>query len=94
MKLGLIGFGNIATTLLGLLNDNLVAPLDSLTVLGLPEFADTTNAALNGEFHGIAGETAVVTDAAGLLACHPDLVVECAGHGAVEARGSGTCQQL
>ena len=37
MRLGLIGFGNIATTLLGLLAEG--APLEHLTVLVLPEVA-------------------------------------------------------
>jgi len=85
MRLGLIGFGNIATTLLGLLKQSGHAPLDSLTVLGLPESAAATDAALKADFKGVAKQCTVVMDAAALLAQSPDLVVECAGHAAAAA---------
>jgi len=84
MRLGVIGFGNIATTLLGLMDKTGMRP-DHLAVLTLPEFADETRARLAGEFAGFAVETTVVCDAEGLLAATPDLVVECAGHAAVAA---------
>lgn len=85
MRLGLIGFGNIAVTLLGQLAEALDAPLEQLTVLCLPESAEEAMARLAGEFAGIARETAVVADARSLLEKQPDLVVECAGHAAVAA---------
>lgn len=85
MRLGLIGFGNIAVTLFGLLAETLDAPLEQLTVLCLPETVDETTARLAGEFANLALETAVVTDAGALLGQRPDLVVECAGHAAVVA---------
>lgn len=85
MRLGLIGFGNIAVTLLGQLAGMPDAQLERLTVLCLPDSADEASARLAGEFAGIARETAVVADAQALLADRPDMVVECAGHAAVVA---------
>lgn len=84
MRLGVIGFGNIATTLLGLMRQTGLVP-EALTVLTLPESVDDVRASLAAEHAGTAADTGVVTDAAGLLAARPDLVVECAGHGAVIA---------
>ena len=85
MRLGLIGFGNIATTLLALLARTDAAPLERLAVLARPGSAARTQARLADEFAGVAREDGVVTDAAGLLAAGCDLVVECAGHAAVVA---------
>jgi aspartate dehydrogenase len=85
MRLGLIGFGNIAVTLLGQLAETVDAPLECLTVLCLPELADETVARLAGEFAGVATEVAVVTEAPALLFHRPQLVIECAGHMAVAA---------
>ncbi len=83
MRLGLIGFGNIATTLLGLLAQG--APLDHLAVLMLPEVAPDGRRRLEGDLAGVAQSFAIVEDAAALLAERPDLVVECAGHAAAKA---------
>ncbi len=83
MRLGLIGFGNIATTLLGLLARG--APLDHLVVLVLPEVAPDARRRLEGDLAGVARSFAIVEDAAALLAERPDLVVECAGHAAAKA---------
>jgi len=77
MHLGLIGYGNIARTLLGVLAQERAA-LTGVTVLTLPEFADAARAGLAG-----MAMARVVTDAASLIARRPDLVVECAGHQAV-----------
>ncbi|EKF18477.1 aspartate dehydrogenase [Nitratireductor pacificus] len=85
MRLGLIGFGNIALTLLGQLAETLDTPLEHLVVLSLPELAGDTEARLKGEFAGVAREAVVVTDAQALLSHRPGLVVECAGHAAVVA---------
>ncbi len=74
MHLGLIGYGNIARTLVDVLA-NEGADL-SLTVLVRPARAVEARALL--------GDGAkVVTDCAALVAAKPDLVVECAGHSAV-----------
>lgn len=85
MRLGLIGFGNIAQTLLALLSETLDAPLEQLTVLTLPELADETEARLKADFAKVAKAFAVVTDAQSLLSHRSGLVVECAGHAAVVA---------
>lgn len=84
MKLAIIGFGNIATTLLELLREGLEQPLESLTVLALPETAQSTQAQLDGAFAAVAEQRRTVTDLAGLLAADPDLLVECAGHAVVQ----------
>lgn len=85
MRLAVIGFGNIAATLLGQMAGTLDAPLERLTVLCRPAAADQAAARLAGEFAGVAREAAIVADAPALLAERPDLVVECAGHAAVAA---------
>lgn len=84
MRLGLIGFGNIATTLLDLMGKTGLVPAH-LTVLTLPEFEEATRRQLADGF-GTPGQSAsVVTRAGELLDQSPDLVVECAGHAAVQA---------
>jgi aspartate dehydrogenase len=83
MRLGLIGFGSIATTLLELLAQG--KPLDHLAVLVLPEVAPEARRRLDADLAGVARSRALVEDAAGLLAERPDLVVECAGHAAAQA---------
>lgn len=85
MRLGLIGYGNIAQVLVDLMHQTL-APLDHLAVLSRAGVADAVRAALVG---APAREVSVVTDAAGLMAASCDLVVECAGHGAVRAHVPG-----
>lgn len=84
MHLGLIGYGNIARTLLGVLARE-EAAIERLTVLSQPELAGVTGTALAGDF---AGPARVVTDAPALIAARPDLVVECAGHTAVQAHAT------
>lgn len=83
MRLGLIGVGNIARTLVRLMRDTGLAPAH-LAVLVRPGREEAARAALSQVFDG---PLAVVSDAAALLAEQPDLVVECAGHAAVAAYG-------
>lgn len=84
MHLGLIGYGNIARTLMGVLAREGAAP-ERLTVLSLPEFAEATAAAVAEDF---AGPSEVVTESAALIAARPALVVECAGHAAVRTHAT------
>jgi aspartate dehydrogenase len=77
MHLGLIGYGNIAAALVDLLESE---ALSALTVLVRPGRAGTVT-------H--AGAT-VVEETGALIARAPDLVVECAGHGAV-AESASAC---
>lgn len=81
MRLGLIGYGTIATTLLGLMAEAGLKPAH-LAVRVRPPRADAVRADL-ARMNGIADTVEVVTDADALLAARCDLVAECAGHGAV-----------
>lgn len=83
MRLGLIGFGSIATALLELLAQR--ESIDHLAVLVRPESAPDARRRLDGSLAGAARGYALVEDAAGLLAERPDLVIECAGHAAAKA---------
>jgi aspartate dehydrogenase len=77
-RLGLIGAGGMAETVLTALAANLPAPLDHLSLL-------TRGGRLS--VPGVARETSVHTDLAAFLADDPHLVAECAGHAAVRAHG-------
>lgn len=76
MHLGVIGYGAIARGLLGVLaqEDALPARLSVLARAGREEAA-----------HSALPTAQVLTDLAALIAARPDLVIECAGQGAVSA---------
>lgn len=78
MHLGLIGYGTIAATLAQLLAEHGLRA-ERITVLTRAGREDAAREALAG--HAVE----VVTDAPALIAARPDIVVECAGHGAVSA---------
>ena len=80
MRLGLIGFGNIAQALLGVLRAEEVR-LAALCVLVRPGTEARATAAIKGR--AATQDVEVVTDGAALIATRPDLVIECAGQGAV-----------
>jgi len=82
-KLGLIGAGGMAATLLTALTEGLSRQLDHLSVLVLPQDLPAANALLDGPGKQLAQSTAVRTSLAAFLADAPDVVAECAGHGAV-----------
>jgi len=84
MHLGIIGYGNIGRSLMQILLQE-AAALTRVTVLSWPENAETTRAALRRDF---PGPSEVVIDAQGLIAAQPKLVVECAGHAAVQANAT------
>jgi aspartate dehydrogenase len=86
-RLGLIGAGGMADTLLSALAAALPAPLDHLSILTLPEGREPAEALLAGPGARAAAAGAVRTDLAGFLADAPELVVECAGHTAVRQYG-------
>ncbi|WP_112320953.1 aspartate dehydrogenase [Oceanibium sediminis] len=85
--LALIGFGAIGQTLVTTLCESPDAPLRKLTLL----VRETAMADTRQRAEGIcAGHGIVVdvhSDIAAVLAAKPDLVVECAGHGAVVQYG-------
>lgn len=85
MRLALIGYGNIATTLLTQLGQQLGGSLGAVSILARPNAAGAAQAGLDSAFADLAPERSVCTDLPGLLAAGPDLVVECAGHSAVQA---------
>lgn len=76
MHLGLIGYGNIARSLLAILAREGIQ-LARVTVVCPPEAVDATRERLSADF---AGEGTVVGDTKALIDAAPDLVVECAGH--------------
>lgn len=84
-RLGVIGSGGMAATVLGALAANLPAPLAQVSVLTLPGQIHAAEALLSDARLGMT--SSVRTDLAAFLADTPDLVVECAGHAAVEAYG-------
>jgi aspartate dehydrogenase len=82
MRLGLIGFGNIATTLVGLLP---ASPVTQVTALVRPGSEERFREAAKGDL--AIGTVDFVSSLEVLLAAAPELVVECAGHGAVAEHG-------
>ena len=85
-RLGLIGAGAIAETVLATLAHGLPARLDHLSILVLSRTqVDASLAQLGGR---IAHTISVRTEIAEFLADAPDVVVECAGHAAVRQFGA------
>lgn len=83
MRLGLIGFGNIARTLLAQMADHAFAPVTQVSVLCRPAAAEAARETIASEHADLAARVDVVSDLDGLLAAQPDFVIECAGHEAV-----------
>jgi len=83
MRLGLLGFGNIAVALLEQLSTAVELPLEHLSVLCLPEMVEDARDRLSRDFPAVSKTVLVGTDTRTLLSAKLDLVVECAGHGAV-----------
>lgn len=83
--IGIIGFGSIARDLIDILVAQDPAP-DALVLLVRPGNEAETLAAVQAQTAKRCAIT-VVADIAGLLACAPDTVAECASHSAVAAYG-------
>lgn len=81
MHLGVIGYGNIAQTLLDLLSQPGAPAVTRVTLLVRPGKAEAVAEATGGS----ALPVAAVETAEALIAGGPDLVVECAGHAGVTA---------
>lgn len=88
MHLAVIGYGNIAQTLLGCLAEPDAPRLARLSLLVRPGRAEATRAALDGHPTPVQ----VVEDVAALVAARPDLAVECAGHSGVADHVSALLQ--
>ena len=84
-RLGLIGAGGMAATVLEALAAHLPAPLEHVTILVRPGSEAKAEALLAA--HRVAETGSVRGDIAGFLADAPDVVAECAGHGAVRDHG-------
>ncbi|WP_127112605.1 aspartate dehydrogenase [Shimia sediminis] len=93
MRLALIGFGNIATTLLGLLQSTQKFPLENLTIVSSPGREKAIEAEALARFFDIADTLKVVSTTQDLLATRPDLVLECASHTAVKTHGVAVLAQ-
>lgn len=86
-KLGMIGSGGIAATLLEALACELPAPLSRLDCLTGSGSAASAEALLR-RYRGRVADTVAVHDGLpALLGCGPEMVIECAGHGAVREHG-------
>ena len=83
IRLGIIGFGNISTTLLTLLKDVLEDPLEHLTIVCRPEYKSQVNQIMKEDFNDVALEISITSNTEILINNKPNLVVECAGHDAV-----------
>lgn len=85
-RLGLIGAGGMAATVLEALAARLPAPLALLTILVRP--GGEAKAAALAAAHAVAEQAVIRSDIAAFLADAPDVVAECAGHAAVRAHGA------
>ena len=61
IRLGIIGFGSISTTLLTLLKDVLEEPLEHLTIVCKPEYESQVNQVMREDFNGIALENSITS---------------------------------
>lgn len=85
--LAVVGYGTIAGLALEAVAARLEHPLDRVVICARPEGRDRAGALLAAVGPRLAREHSVVVTTAELLAAHPDLVVEAAGHAAVAALG-------
>lgn len=85
--LGVIGYGTIARLALDAVAARLSAPLDHLVICARPEGRARAEATLAMTGERLARRCSIVTTTADLVAAHPDLVVEAAGHEAVATAG-------
>lgn len=89
MKLGLIGAGGMAATMLEALAAHLPRPLDHLAVLVRDAAKGEALLARHG---GVATVTSLHTDLAALLHTGAGMVLECAGHAAVREHGAAVLE--
>lgn len=85
--LGIIGFGAIAQGLIAVLSEADAAP-KHITVLCRPGKEAGTQSASEAIIAGRGITVTAVGEIAELLTTSPDVVVECAGHGAITAYGA------
>lgn len=97
-SLGIIGMGAIGKSVVAVLAREQSTPLERVTLLVRPTGVAAALADLRAAGPALAGRTDVVTNVGALLATRPELVVECAGHGALAAFGehilSAGCEMI
>jgi aspartate dehydrogenase len=86
-RLGIIGAGGMAGTVLSALAEALPAPLEAVSLLVRAGREEEGAALLERSGGRLATRRAVHSECGVFLADAPDLVVECAGHGAVREHG-------
>jgi aspartate dehydrogenase len=86
-RLGMIGVGGMAETVLTAIAEGLAVPLDHFGVVVRSGSERRASALLERVGPKLARTSSVHTDITGLLAHKPDAVVECAGHAAVRQYG-------
>ena len=91
-RLGIIGCGGIAELVLTTLADKLAAPLAQVSLLASERSIDKARSLLDSLGDKLADARSVHSDIAGLLADRPDVVAECASHGAVRDHGAAILQ--
>jgi aspartate dehydrogenase len=91
-RLGMIGAGGMAETVLTAVAEGLTAPLDHFGVLVRSGSEQRALALLDRIGPKLARATSIRTDLAGLLADTPDVVAECAGHAAVRQYGEAVLE--
>lgn len=84
MKLAILGYGNIAESLIDHLENILTEPLETLIILARESGKEKANALIKKVKSNVARQAGVVTSTQALIATQPDLVVECAGHDGVK----------
>jgi aspartate dehydrogenase len=92
-RLGIIGYGTIARTLVTTLADAGMTGLDAISVLCLPERTEAVRADLLRDAAPIARAANAFSDIQAFLDDAPDLVIECAGHDAVARHATATLAQ-
>jgi aspartate dehydrogenase len=86
-RLGMIGAGGMAETVLAAVAEGLPDPLRHFGIVVRPGAEQQAMALLDRIGPKLALNSSVHTDMAGLLADAPDAVVECAGHSAIRQYG-------
>ena len=76
IRLGIMGFGSISTTLLTLLKEVLEEPLEHLTIICKPEYESHVNQVMREDFNGVALENSITSNTETLINNKPNLIVE------------------
>lgn len=83
-RLGIIGYGSIAQSLIDILRDNISQEYVRVCMLVREESVEDVYQQLKASKKGLAKTVLVHSDLEAFIADAPDLVVECAGHSAVQ----------